>query len=66
MRMWALDQYYLWRIISVIIAIGLMQLPLPAGWSALQPMGIDYLLILVVESSIALCFTLGCCSGSFN
>jgi rod shape-determining protein MreD len=37
MRTWALDQFYIWRLLSVVAALGLMQLPLPLGVSAWQP-----------------------------
>jgi|GEM_PF-3549294 len=37
MRVWALDRFYIWRIITVIVAFFLMQLPLPYVWSQWQP-----------------------------
>jgi rod shape-determining protein MreD len=37
MRVWALDQFYIWRIASMLVAFFLMQLPLPYALSQWQP-----------------------------
>ena len=37
MRVWALDQWYVWRLLSLFVALCLMQLPFSAAASAWQP-----------------------------